>query len=297
MNKFLKKCVWFFGLLIVLNLLYLALLFGFSPVFKKASEVSNLKNQKYELIAFGNSMAADGIDAELLSKKGINSYNMAINGSHVSTSLMLLDDYLKYNEKPKMVLIGLSSALGRGYLNGVPFQNPEVEFFYHPSTLSNVKNPPLLNFQWLAVDMLKIIASKDYRNAQTIRGQWKTKRVVEDHSTYKQNAPPTFLYSNPYLSKIAEKCAKEKIRLVLVELPGSNSRRNSLPFTYTFKLDNGQSQTVYNLNNYKVASSILDSKDWLAADHLNENGAGKMTAFLYNQVIKKEMKGDNTWLR
>ena len=121
-------------------------------------------------------MALDGIDAEYLSKHGINSYNLALAGDHVSTSAMILDNYLKNNNKPKAVMIGLSSAIGRGYLNKVPFKNPEVEFFYNPDLISNIKNPPLLNFQWLAVDMLKILISKEHRNAELVNGQWKTKR-------------------------------------------------------------------------------------------------------------------------
>lgn len=289
MNKFLKKCAWFFSLLILLNMLYLALLFCASPGFKKVYDVSSLNNKKFELIAIGNSMAADGIDAQLLTNKGINSYNMAVNGSHVSSSLLILDDYLKKNEKPKMIVIGLSSALGRGYLNGVSFKNPEIEFFYHPDLVSNIKNPPLLNFQWLAIDLLKIIASKDYRNAQTIRGQWKTKKVIEDRSVYKDKGVPTFLYSNKYLSEVADLCTQKGIKLILIELPGSNSHRNQLPFRYTVQLKGNQSQTVYNLNNNEVANKFLSSKDWLAPDHLNENGARKLTDFLYNNVIKNEM--------
>lgn len=289
MNKFLKKCAWFLSLLILLNILYLALLFWFCPGFKKVYEVSTLNNQKFELIATGNSMAADGIDAQLLSGKGINSYNLAVNGSHISSSLLILDDYLKKNEKPKIIVIGLSSALGRGYLNPVPYKNPEIEFFYHPGLLSNIKNPPLLNFQWLAIDMLKILVSKDYRNAQMIRGQWKTKKIVEDNSVFKDKKPKRIVYANPYLSKMVNQCDQKGIKVILIELPGANSNRNNLPFKYTVQLNKNQKHTVYNLNNYAMTNTIVNSKDWLAPHHLNENGAKKLTDFLYNTIIKKEM--------
>lgn len=288
MNKFLKKCCWFLLLLISLNVLYLLLLFWFSPGFKKVYDMVTLKQQNYELLVLGNSMALDGIDTEYLSNKGISSFNLALGGDHVSTSWLILEEYLQHNSNPKVVLVGLSSAIGRGYLNKVPFKNPEVEFFYHPSLLSNIMNPPLLNFQWLAIDMAKIIVSKDYRNAKTILGQWKTKKVIPDNSIYNNKASTELMYDNPFLLKIENECKKQGIKLIFVELPGANANRNSLPLEFIYQ-EGIHKKIIYNLNNYEVSSKIINpSTDWLAPDHLNENGAKKITNFLYNYVIKKE---------
>lgn len=289
MKTFLKKCGWFVGLIILINSLYLLLLLCFSPGFKKMYNLSQLKNKNYDLIVLGNSMALDGIDAAYLSQKGLNSYNFAVAGDHVSTSLMILETYLRNNIKPKAVLIGLSSSIGNSYLNEVPFTNPEVEFFYHPSFVSNLTNPPLFNFQWLAVDMMKIVVSKDFRDARMIRGQWKTKKNIVDTSIFKKTVNPNLEYSNPYLLKIVKECKKRRIKVIFVELPGANENRNNLPFEYTVQLLDNNS-TIYNLNNYEVSTKIIDaSTDWLAQDHLNENGAKKITDFLYHHVIKKEM--------
>lgn len=265
------------------------LLFWFSPGFKKVYDMITLKQQNYELLVLGNSMALDGIDTEYLTNNGISSYNLALGGDHVSTSLLILNEYLQHNSKPKVVVVGLSSAIGRGYLNKVPFKNPEVEFFYHPNLVSNIMNPPLLNFQWLAIDMMKIVISKDFRDAKTILGQWKTKKVIQDNTIYKKKASTEFMYNNPFLLKIENECKKHGIKLIIVELPGANANRNTLPLEYTIQLGNYR-KTIYNLNNYEVSSKIINpSTDWLAPDHLNENGAKKITDFLYNYVIKKEM--------
>lgn len=289
MVKFLKKCCWFLLLLVSLNVIYLMLLFWFSPGFKKVYDMITLKQQNYELLVLGNSMALDGIDTEYLTNNGISSYNLALGGDHVSTSLLILNEYLQHNSKPKVVVVGLSSAIGRGYLNKVPFKNPEVEFFYHPNLVSNIMNPPLLNFQWLAIDMMKIVISKDFRNAKTILGQWKTKKVIPDNTIYKKKASKELMYNNPFLLKIENECKKHGIKLIFVELPGANANRNSLPLEYTIQTGNNR-KIIYNLNNYVVSSKIINpSTDWLAPDHLNENGAKKLTDFLYNYVIKKEM--------
>lgn len=289
MTQFLRKCGWFLVLLVVLNVLYLALLLCFSPGFKKVYDIAFLKNQKYDLLVLGNSMALDGIDAAYLTKSGIKSYNFAVAGDHVSTSLMLLETYLQNNPKPKMVLIGLSSSIGNSYLNKVPFTNPEVEFFYHPSLIANITKPPLFSFQWLFVDFLKIIISKDHRNAQLIQGQWKTKKVIADGSHFNPTNLPKLSYNDPYLAQIVALCEAKGIQVILTELPGSASNRNALPYTYTATLVNGKTTVIYNLNNNDTASKILDpSKDWLAADHLNEYGAEKITTYLLNNVLRQE---------
>ncbi|MBK8599653.1 MAG: hypothetical protein IPN80_03100 [Flavobacterium sp.] len=206
MKQFFRKLFWFLGIIVMLNVLYLLLLLGLSPGFKKIHEVSKFENKSFDVIVLGNSMALDGIDADYLTKNGLSTYNLSVAGDHVSTSLFLLEDYIKKNRKPKMVVVGLSSAIGKSYLNPVPFTNPEVEFFYHPNFISNLTNPPMLNFQWLAVDLLKIVLSKDHREAIMVLGQWKTKKVIPDGSVFKNINSKSIDYRDPYLLKIIALC-------------------------------------------------------------------------------------------
>lgn len=290
MKQFFRKLFWFLGIVVVLNLLYLLLLLSFSPGFKKIYEISKFENKSFDVIVLGNSMALDGIDAEYLTKNGLSTYNLSVAGNHVSTSLFLLEDYINKNKKPKMVVVGLSSAIGKSYLNPVPFTNPEVEFFYHPKLISNVTNPPMLNFQWLAVDLLKIILSKDHREATMVLGQWKTKKVIPDGSAYKNTSSKSIDYRDPYLLEIIALCQKQGVKPIVIELPGSNGNQNSLPLNYLVKLKNGATQQVHNLNNNAVASKIINpATDWLAQDYLNQNGGTKITTYLLDQVLSKEL--------
>jgi hypothetical protein len=62
-----------------------------------------------------------------------------------------------------------------------------------------------------------------------------------------------------------------------------------LPFKYQARFDNTV-KTIYNINSYEISSKVIDPEtDWLAPDHLNEKGAQKVTAFIYNHIIKEEM--------
>lgn len=292
MKKFLLKFFYFLAVAVLLNVLYVLVLLAFSPGFHKVYETVNFKNKDYDIIVLGNSMALDGIDAGYLSENGLSTYNLAIAGDHISTSVKLFRDYLKENKKPKQVVVGLSSAIGKSYLNPVPFENPEVEFFYNPSLYQNIINPPLLNFQWLAVDLFKIIISNDHRNATMVLGQWRTQKVIPDHSQFKASEIKMIDYRDPFLQELADLCKQEQIQLVLTELPGSKAKQNQLPYVYQARLKDDSQITVYNLNNHEVASRLLDdSKDWLAQDHLNQHGGRKVTTFLLHHIL---MPKENT---
>ncbi|MCA6423944.1 MAG: hypothetical protein IM568_14185 [Flavobacterium sp.] len=289
MSKFITRCLLFIVLLIIFNLAYFFLLLNFSPGFNKIYTVSKFENKNYELLILGNSMALDGVDASYLSENDIKAYNLAVAGNHISTTVMMLEKYLKKNKTPKTVVVGLSSAVGQSYLNEVPYNNPEVDFFYKPSFWNSITNPPLLNFQWLAIDMLKIVISKEHRNATMVEGQWRTKKVIPDNSVFNSSKKKSIDYTNPYLSKLIMICNDKNINVVLVEMIGSNASRNNFPFIYNVKLADKSKTKIYNLNNYKIGNTIINSKtDWLSSDHLNVHGARKQTAFIYNEILKKQ---------
>ena len=101
MSKFIKRCLLFLGIVVILNLAYFFILLNFSPGFSKINSISKFENKEYDLLVLGNSMALDGIDADYLNQKGIKTYNLAVAGNHVATSLMMFEEYLKNNKAPK----------------------------------------------------------------------------------------------------------------------------------------------------------------------------------------------------
>lgn len=287
MKKFLIKCFVFLGIIVVLNVLYLLILLNYSPGFKKVYEVSNFQDKDYDLIVLGNSMALDGIDAGYISKQGIKTYNLAVAGNHVSTTLMLFENYLKSNQKPKMVVVGLSSAVGKSYLNPEPYPNPEVDFFYKNSLWQNIKNPPLLNFQWLAVDMAKILISKEHRNATMVNGQWRTEKVIPDNSRFNLNREAPKYYDNNYFVDLIKLCNENNIKVFVVEMTGSKSSQNNLALKKEYFISKSKKVIIYNLNNRKIASELINPQtDWLAPNHLNVFGAKKETQFIFKKIIK-----------
>jgi hypothetical protein len=120
-------------------------------------------------------------------------------------------------------------------------------------------------------------------------GQWKTKKVIPDQARLNYSNNTLVNYDDPYLARIIAFCEEQNIKVVMVELPGSKDKRNALPFEKQYKINTKKLVTIYNLNNYHVSESIIDpSKDWLAADHLNQFGGEKITAFLFKEVFQKQ---------
>lgn len=289
MKKFLQKCALAVLLLVLVNVIAFFALMAVNPMLKKVQESANFNNQKFDLLVFGNSMTVDGIDCDYLSKKGINSYNLATNGSHMCSSSLQLKAYLKNNAKPKMVIVGLPSATGKSLLNPVPYPNPLIDFFYEPSLKNCVLNPPPVNLRWLYVESLKIVVSKAHRESKIVRGQWKSPKVIADDTSF-QNKKTEFHYDNVDFQEFIKICKNEGIQVIPIEMPGSNANRNSLPYNYQINLADQSQLKLYNLNNYEVSSQFIDPKnDWLAPDHLNQNGGAKLTAFVYDNILKPQI--------
>ncbi len=289
MKKFIKKCVLAVLILIVINVIAFFVLMAVNPMIKKVYESANFKNKKFDLLVFGNSMTVDGIDCEYLSQKGIDSYNLATNGSHMCSSLLQLKEYLKHNEKPKAVIIGLPSATGQSLLNKVPYPNPLVDFFYEPSLEHCILNPPPVNLRWLYVESLKILVSKAHRESEIVRGQWKSPKVIADDSTFKDKKTE-FQYDNADFQEFIKVCKTHGIQVIPIEMPGATENRNSFPYQYPIDLADRTQLKLYNLNNYDISKKIIDSKtDWLASDHLNQIGGRKLTAFVYDNILKNQL--------
>lgn len=289
-KKYFKKCTLALLLFVVVNVIALAVLWAINPVVNKVYESSHFKNKHFDLLVFGNSMAMDALDCEYLSHKGIDSYNFATAGSHMSSSLIQLKEYLKNNQKPHTIIIGLPSATGKSLLNPVPYPNPLIDFFYTPTFESCALNPPPVNLRWLYVEMLKIVVSKDHRNSRIIKGQWKSPKTIADGSAFKDNKTE-FHYETESFQQFIAICKSQGIPVILIELPGSNENRNSFPYRYDVDLADHSQLKLYNLNNYEVSKNIIDPKtDWLAHDHLNQKGGEKLTAFVYENILKQEIK-------
>lgn len=289
MKQFLIKSSFFAVLslvfFIVINIIFLAVIASTDEDFIRRLESLKFENPDFRLLVLGHSLAANGIDTELLTMSGIKSYNMAIGGSFPKTNLIQLDEYLeKYKQKPEYVLLGLASYLGSPDKETI---QPVVEFTMSDHKYS-LKDIPIVRFQWLGIEFLKKAVSKVHRMTKLSYGQTKFQKISPDITSYKDNnLNIKYFEDSNYLKEIAKRCNQNGIKLIILEMPGfKNTQNSSEKGPYLLNFGDGQSAFLYNFNSKDFCRIFDSEKDWIANSHLNEYGAAKFTKELI-EIIKK----------
>lgn len=291
MKLFIKKLFLLVILFLIMNYMFLIFITNFVGIFSKSIRVSKLKNQSYKCIAIGNSVVMDGIDSKYLTEKDFSTYNFGLDGTNLKSNYIQLKEYLKYNKDPDIVLLGLASKpewVNR-YFNDT-LVNPIIEYSYNMIDWQKVENIPLIKYRWLNIEYLKKIVSKDFREDEYIQGQLRSKRIAQDKSifTNENNLKIDDIKNVQYLEDIYNLCKKNRIRLRVLLMPVFKKYQNNESIGINIvPLENTKdSIEIINLNNHNLCSKIIDSnKDWLGNSHLNENGAKKITEFLFRNYL------------
>lgn len=270
---------------IVINILYLGIIGSTDWEFRKRLEELKFENPDFELLVLGASTALDAIDTELLTSKGIKSYNLALGGNTIRTSYVQLNEYLsKCSKKPQYILLGLNSYGEKFNRDDI---HPIVEFTMRGHVYS-FNDIPILKFKWLGFEFFKKIISSKHRKAKLSYGQLKFQKVVPDDTNYDESFLNIKEFESArWIGEIAKLCNKKGIELMLLEQPGYKKTQNiSSVGPYTLTFDNGYSACLYNFNSQDFCVIFDANKDWIGNSHLNEFGAIKFTKELI-KIIKK----------
>lgn len=284
MKKFVKNLAIFTLGFVLINVLFLAVIATTDWNFSKRLEAMNLKEPEYKVIAFGNSLAMDGIDTDYLTKQGKDSYNLALGGASLATNYVMLEEYLaQCKTAPQYAVLGLGSYVAK--LEGKEV-NPIVDFTMKGKTYT-AEDLPIYKFKWLFTELMKKLVSAEHRSATVVRGQLKFTKTVPDNTKPQDNIFPKAEYENAeWLHKIAALCAKHNVALVVIEMPGNKKVQNTAAIgPYTVKAATGEYR-VYNFNNAEFCTQFDSDKDWIGNSHLNEKGAVKFTKSLLETVLK-----------
>jgi hypothetical protein len=289
MKKFAIRTLSFLSFFIlfslVVNSIYLGIIVTTDWDFKKRIESMKFKNADYDLLVLGSSIAQYGIDTELLTLKGIKSYNLALVGSSVKTYYIQLSEYLtKCSKKPDYIILASNAFLEEFDQVGI---HPVVEFTMK-NQIIDFKDVPISKFRWQGTDLLKKALSGEYRKGYLSYGQVRRSKIVPDTSE------ATDLYLNiekyrsaEWIQKLAELCHRNVMEFLIVEMPCVKETQNlsaTGPYSIIFK--NGYYATLYNLNSKDFGTFIDPAHDWVGMSHFNANGAARFTEQLYKVVLK-----------
>lgn len=275
----------FFGFIALLmigfgsvNVLYI---WGLSYIdwdFSKTKEAYHFHSQEYKTIVFGNSMALDGINTEILSERFGPAYNFSVGGASLETNYIQFKKYLGVNRNPDRVLLFLSSC--HMNYNKAYEINPIVEYYYSDISIGKLTELPLFKFRWLFIENIKKLLSNEHRSARVVAGQLQINKKIPDTSMKNlSNCSEGMDYSGSgyqFVRKFYEECKKANIDLYIFEMPCWNKFQNQY-VDGAMDLDSTQIK-IGNFNNYVWCDSVLNPKtDWLSENHLNFNGSLKLT--------------------
>lgn len=300
MKKFAIKsllfALYFVMFFVIINAIYLGLLVNTDEGFKKRLQSIRFDNPDFELLVFGTSFAEYGIDTELLTSKGIKSFNLALGGNSLQTSYIQLEEYISnYSHKPKYVLLVFNSYREAPDKENVSEIEPLVE-----TTMKDykygLKDAPVLRYTWLGTEMIKKVLSRKHREARLSFGQVKFEKCTPDHSEYKNIYLNTqAITASVWISKMAEFCKQEGIDLMLIEIPGFKETQNLSEIgPYELQFSNGSTARLYNFNSREFCKTFESDKDWIGNSHLNESGAQKFTSELFNAIKGSESALNHT---
>lgn len=292
MKNFIKKSFVFLILFIVSNALYLLIIQQVDWNFKKRIESLNFESPKNDIVVIGNSLAMDGIDTGLLTEQGFTSYNLSIAGASLKTNYIQLKEYLSmYNHKPKYVILGLGA-----YMNSFTGEeiHPVVDFTRKEKQF-NLSDIPMIKFKWIFKELIKKMVSKVHRDAYVNYGQLKFAKQIPDRTTLdtERTFPINKYKSSEILQSIINTCNENKIRLIVIEMPGYKKVRHKKEFN-CLTLDKANNNGwLFDYNNVEDCEIYDSEEDWVGNHHLNVLGAKKCTEVLLDDLRALENKTSN----
>jgi hypothetical protein len=296
MKAFLLKAL-YFGLYfllfsVIVNGIFLLVIAKTDWDFIKRLESMRWEDPRYDALILGTSLSEYGVDAELMTSKGIPTFNLSMVGSSLKTNYVQLNEYLaKYPYKPKYVILAVNAYLEEFNQEGI---QPVVEFTMKGHRYG-FKDVPISKFNWAGTELLKKLVNSHYRKLEVTLGQKRNTTADYDHSGYQESYLDVDKYQNSkWLGEIARICDENGVTFIAVEIPGFKETQNLSGVGPTLlHFSNGHSAYLYNFNAQDFCSDLDIEEDWCGLSHLNKYGAVKFTEALLEQTPLSDLAGKN----
>ena len=273
---------------VVINAIFLALIAKTDWDYVKRLESLRWEDPRYELLIMGSSLAEYGIDSELISSKGIESFNLAVVGSSIKTNYVQLEEYLtSYPHKPQNVILAMNAYLEEFNQEGI---QPVIEFTMKGHRYGK-KDVPISKFNWAGMELLKKLMKPHYRKMEVAQGQKRNNTSEYDHSEFQELYLNIDKYeSAKWMGEIARLCDEYGVTFIAVEIPGVKETQNlSEVGPYLLQFGNGHSAYLYNFNEQDLCTALQIEEDVCGLSHLNRHGARIFTEALVDWIPLSDM--------
>lgn len=288
------------------TILLVALIFGFGELFRalalrfdpnepKAVGVLQLKNEDYDIVFMGNSVAQQGINPAVIDRRlGSNSFNMAIGGGSLLENELMLRNYLKSNRKPELIVYGMFVNEKRWGDNLRPtfrynFDKNVLEHYLEnlsessngQDLIKNLNLIPLYRYRTALEYALKFIIDPENRNYTYFKGFLRT---TANKKVPKKLPPHQAGINEESYRSFMDFTKSEGIATLIIELPNSQSfneattGRDAVLQIIRSKSDLGFISFNENVEQYS-------SEMWVGINHFNIKGADRFSEILANTLM------------
>ena len=289
MNRFLKKILFYGGLLfILLNLLALGSFWSLKKSnFYKPSFVYNQENLDLDYIILGSSMGLTTLDTKQIdAATGMSGLNLSMDDSALPTHYLMLKHFLNNGGQVKKCILAVtpwdlaneSPVLGNNDHRFMPFIF-EKDINYHFAELSNDFFAPLKTSQYIPLyglgyyntelfyPSLMAFAKPKYSNRFDDRGNYVYPDLGKSLNV-KTPKVSDYQFNNPYLEKIQLLCKENRIDFILYQSPMLNQHQIT--------------SNTYQMINH---SALLGQEATYFYDDIHVNRKGRVLAT--NELIKE----------
>ncbi|WP_281613870.1 hypothetical protein [Flammeovirga sp. SubArs3] len=277
--------------------------------YTKKREVMLDKEQEFQVLSLGSSHTYYGVDPQY--------FDLAtFNASHISQSVdvdyLLVHEYLKNKKSIKYVTLpidyqSLFRRLSKGSTN---WRMKNYVLYYDLAEVDNFKNNfEIMNFNY-KVSLSRLFnyyvrgkdeVTSDQKGFAHIHVSNKSDLQLEEElrtsaiKTAKRHTAASdehFEYNTQVLRDLAKELKKQDITLVLytspchssyVELLDENQLSKTIDFANSFA---GEYDNIHYVN--YLQNPIFKTRDFSDSDHLNEEGAHKLSVLLNQEINKLE---------
>lgn len=263
-----------------------------------------------ELMIFGSSVAEVGFDTMLLEEELEQSaYNMAIDGTPISGSKFLIDEFLVYTQNCKTIVIGMAFFS----LSGIDLMNAPERYLAHKSNTYVKENfkmisPSLYNKLYHVPFYSFIVANHTYYKNAFIGAKNTFNPTALDIDPLKGFVPHFSSYNDTRVNhagldkikiddksmetyrKILEKIKDKDITPILVITPMFINGQKSFSNydEYLNAVNNLSEKTNTIVFDFSTHDIVTDKKYFYNNGHLNANGAIKFTKSISDSLRKTQ---------
>lgn len=293
MTRFFKNIGIFIFLFFIANIVYLKCL-DYDEQFLKTAEFSDFNNENFEILVGGFSLSMNGIDTKILKKNGFKTYNFSLGGANISSTKLMLEKYLLKNKAPRYFIYGVSNYYFNTFIkhkeNIKQKYHPLVDYHFAQSDKFSINNIPVVKFKWIFKDLFKKIISNKHRfNVVDGQVQSTLKRIDNTVNDKKINLFASKYFNDKNVQDLSILCKENNIVLILVEMPTWKSHKHINKIEMSYSKEIGSYFIDYNSLASNNRLSIDDKNDWTSDNHLNVNGAIKLTEILIDDIKSKIM--------